>query len=101
MKKILIGINLSSAVISIGLLMYVSLYGPVAVVPFERIITAPQDNSLVPAQDIASKLAEAHSGYYQFLAIPLFGVLLVLILSILSVVFLVRCKDVVHSTSPL
>jgi hypothetical protein len=95
MRRILIVINLFSGILALGLLLGVAFYGPVAIVPFERVAGICVSNSSVALQDLGTQLAEAHSGYYQFLSIPLFGVFLIFILSIINVVILVRCKEVV------
>ena len=85
MKKLLISVNYLAGIFTLAILMYVGLYGPVAVVPFERIIRACLESHSVASPDMAAKLSEAHMGYYHFLVIPISGLLLILLLVFLSI----------------
>ncbi|MDA8242766.1 MAG: hypothetical protein M0025_01425 [Elusimicrobia bacterium] len=93
MKKILIILNSVSGIIALALLLYVSLYGPVAVIPFERMIqTCLESHPSVP-KVIEVQLAEAHIEYYRFIAIPLCGLFLILLSVLFNIGLLTKYKE--------
>ncbi|KAF0125055.1 MAG: hypothetical protein FD189_1907 [Elusimicrobia bacterium] len=93
MTKKLFVLNLVATLIAFSLFLYISIYGPVSIVPFEKAIeSCSAASSSIVLQELSVKVGILHKNFYYFILIPLLGFFVLGALSCVNLVLLTKLK---------